>query len=184
MAYCIVHDVCQVTGFNNLPGITIGLCSVHAIILRERTLEDRRKLVIVLYGKFFNWKRLHNKYPLLSNVFSHPSYMPWRYIMSTKFNQSTKANQARGIIHKLMSSQTLWGYPGTIQFAYTFKMQWNKTKRPHWGLTTCEKLCKKITCPQKTTERHERNVTCVLEPNYNLAHAPLNLTVIWLICWL
>lgn len=26
----------------------------------------------------------------------------------------------------------------------------------------------------KTKEPHERNATCVLEPNYNLAHAPLN----------
>ena len=35
-------------------------------------------------------------------------------------------------------------------------------------------LVKKNKYSVKTTEHHERNGTCVLEPNYNLAHAPLN----------
>ncbi len=167
-AWCLSGDRYQQHTKHN----TTDLCSVYTIILITFiTLEEKGKLVIVEYGKFFDWKKLHNKYkyPLLSNVFSHPSYMPWRYIMALYAN-SCQVKPYESILGRY-SLLTLLRHRNEIRL-----------KRQNWGLTTCEKLCKKITCHQKTTEHHERNVTCVLEPNYNLAHAPLNLTVIWLIC--
>lgn len=39
------------------------------------------------------------------------------------------------------------------------------------GKKTCKKIRGLTKILPKTTEHHERNVTCVLEPYYNLAHA-------------
>lgn len=64
-----------------------------------------------------------------------------------------------------MSSQTLREYLHATAYDY---------KGLHWMMTYISN--KNITLFQQTTVHHDRIVTRVLEPNYNLAHAPLNLS--------